>query len=218
MAEAILTINSWNYGAWSMRSWLLCRMSGLEFVERVLAADDASTRAELLQLSPSFLVPFLELGPVKVWDTLAIAEYLNENVTGARLLPDEPAGRAHCRSVSAELHGGFQNMRSAMPMNINRRHEHFKLWSGAEPDLDRITEIWSTCLATYGGPWLFGARPTMADAMYAPECTRVVTYGLSLARPCRAYVDTVLRSPDVAEWLAKAAEEPDALAELEGEF
>ncbi len=216
--QTILTINSRNYGAWSMRSWLLCRMSGLRFVERVVTADDASTRAELLQLSPSFLVPFLEVGPVRVWDTLAIAEYLNENVPGARLLPDDPAGRAHCRSVSAELHGGFHNMRSAMPMNINRKHENFKLWSGAEPDLERITEIWTTCLSTYGGPWLFGEQPTMADAMYAPECTRVVTYGLGMDRRSRAYVDTVLGGPEVKEWVDKAAEEPDALAELEGEF
>jgi glutathione S-transferase len=218
MPKAILTINSRNYGAWSMRCWLLCRMSSLEFEERIVSADDASTRAELLQLSPSFLVPSLEIGDVKVWDTLAIAEYLNETQPASPLLPEQPAARAHCRSVSAELHGGFQNLRSAMPMNIKRRHTGFKLWSGVEPDIERVTEIWQECLEGYRGPWLFGTRPTMADAMYAPECTRFRTYKVALGTSCERYIDTVLGCPEVQEWVETAVAEPDALMELEGEF
>jgi glutathione S-transferase len=218
MPKAILTINSRNYGAWSMRCWLLCRMSSLEFEEKIVSADDASTRAELLQLSPSFLVPSLEIGDVKVWDTLAIAEYLNETQPGSPLLPELPPARAHCRSVSAELHGGFQNLRSAMPMNIKRRHAGFKLWSGVEPDIERVAEIWRECLNAYGGAWLFGARPTMADAMFAPECTRFRTYQVTLDTACERYIDTVLGCPEVQEWVGKAMAEPDALMELEGEF
>jgi glutathione S-transferase len=218
VAKAVLTINSRNYGAWSMRCWLLCRMSSLDFEETVVSADDASTRAELLQLSPSFLVPSLEVGGVKVWDTLAIAEYLNETQPASPLLPEDPRARAHCRSVSAELHGGFHNLRSAMPMNIKRRHSGFKLWSGVEPDIERVTEIWRGCLEGYGGPWLFGPRPTMADALYAPECTRFGTYGVTLDRSCQRYVDTVLGCPEVREWIERALEEPDTLTELEGEF
>ena len=218
MPKAVLTINSRNYGAWSMRCWLMCRLSSLEFEEKIVSADDASTRAELLQLSPSFLVPSLEIGDVKVWDTLAIAEYLNETQPASPLLPEQPGARAHCRSVSAELHGGFQNLRSAMPMNIKRRHNSFKLWSGVEPDIERVTEIWRECLTRYRGPWLFGPRPTMADAMYAPECTRFRTYGKTLDTTCERYIDTVLDCPEVQEWVAKAIAEPDALVELEGEF
>jgi glutathione S-transferase len=218
MPKAVLTINSRNYGAWSMRCWLLCRMSSLDFEERIVSADDASTRAELLQLSPSFLVPSLEIGDVKVWDTLAIAEFLNETMPACGLLPEDGPARAHCRSISAELHGGFQNMRSAMPMNIKRRYPDFKLWSGVEPDIERVTEIWRGCLEAYGGPWLFGPRPTVADAMYAPECTRFRTYGVTLDGPCRRYVDTVLECPEVREWIQIAMEEPDTLTELEGEF
>ena len=218
MSKAVLTINSRNYGAWSMRCWLLCRMSSLDFEERTVSADDASTRAELLQLSPSFLVPSLEIGPVKVWDTLAIAEYLNETRPESGLLPEEPVRRAHCRSISAELHGGFQNMRSAMPMNIKRRHGNFKLWTGVKPDIERLTEIWRECLHGYGGPWLFGSRPTMADAMYAPECTRFRTYEVDLDTGCDRYVETVLGCPEVREWIDRALEEPEALAELEGDF
>jgi glutathione S-transferase len=216
--RAVLTINSRNYGAWSMRCWLLCRMSSLEFEERIVSVDDASTRAELLQLSPSFLVPSLEVGDVRIWDTLAIGEYLNETQPTSPLLPEVPPARAHCRSVSAELHGGFQNLRSAMPMNIKRRHTGFKLWSGVEPDIDRVTAIWRECLQSYGGPWLFGARPTMADAMYAPECTRFRTYHVTLDAACEQYIDTVLGCPEVREWVEEAIAEPDALMELEGEF
>ena len=218
MSGAVLTINSRNYGAWSMRSWLLCRMAGLEFEERIVSADDPSTRAELLQLSPSFLVPSLEVDGIKVWDTLAIGELLHESIPGSEVLPADARRRAHCRSISAELHSGFQSMRAAMPMNIKKRHEGFKVWSGVEPDIDRVTSIWAGCLESYGGPFLFGARPCMADAMYAPECTRARTYGLQLGAACDGYVHTVLGCPDVEEWTRQAEEEPDALLELEGEF
>src|SRR3569833_2952548 len=120
--HASLTITSRNYGAWSLRGWLLCRMAGLEVdvVERAL--DDASSRAELLLLSPSFLVPRLEHDGIAVWDTLAIAEYLHETFPAAHLLPADPALRAHCRAISGEMHSGFADLRSALPMNLKARH------------------------------------------------------------------------------------------------
>jgi glutathione S-transferase len=218
MSNAVLTINSRNYGAWSLRSWLLCRMAGLEFHEKVQQSDDPSTRAELLQLSPSFLVPCLEHDGVKVWDTMAIAEYLQELLPKSALLPADPVARGHCRSISGELHSGFQSLRSALPMNIKRRHSGFKVWTGAQADIDRVLAIWRECLSLHGGPWLFGEEPTMADAMFAPECTRVVTYGIEIGRPCAAYVETVLGAEHVVEWLAAAESEPDDLTELEAEF
>ena len=115
MAPAMLTINSKNYGAWSLRGWLLCKLAGLDFVETMLSSDDPTTRAELLLLSPSFLVPCLTHGGVKVWDTLAIAEYLNEVKPDAGLLPKSRAARASCRSICGEMHSGFSNLRSALP-------------------------------------------------------------------------------------------------------
>ena len=121
MAEASLTVSSKNYSSWSLRGFLLCRMAGLAFAERVAPIDDPATRAELLLLSPSFLVPCLEHGPVKVWDTLAIAEYLNEIKPEAGLLPADPAARAHCRAICGEMHSGFANLRSALPMNLKAR-------------------------------------------------------------------------------------------------
>ena len=156
MAKATLTIASKNYGSWSLRGWLLCKMAGLDFDEQTVASDDPSTRAELLLLSPSFLVPCLTHDGIKVWDTLAIAEYLNEILPEAGLLPETRAARAHCRSICGEMHSGFSNMRSALPMNLKAHHPGFKVWAGAQADIDRIISIWRECLAASKGPFLFG--------------------------------------------------------------
>ena len=137
MAKATLAIASKNYGSWSLRGWLLCKLSGIEFEEVPVSSDDPSTRAELLLLSPSFLVPCLAHDGIKIWDTLAIAEYLNELKPGAGLVPAERAARARCRAVSGEMHSGFSNLRSALPMNCKAHYPKFKLWAGARPDVDR---------------------------------------------------------------------------------
>src|SRR5580692_9494945 len=199
MAEASLTISSKNYSSWSLRGFLLCRMAGLAFAERVAPIDDPATRAELLLLSPSFLVPCLEHDKVKVWDTMAIGEYLNEIKPEAGLLPADPAARAHCRAVCGEMHSGFANLRSALPMNLKARHPGFKIWTGAQMDIDRVLTIWRERLAESGGPYLFGA-PTMADAMYAPVCTRFATYDVALDPLCAAYRDHMLATPFLKAW------------------
>lgn len=217
MPKATLTLSSKNYSSWSLRGWLLCRMAGLEFQELRAASDDPSVRAELLLLSPSFLVPRLTNGPDSVWDTLAIAEYLHELMPEAGLLPANRAARAHCRSICGEMHSGFSNLRSALPMNLRSRHPGFKVWAGAQADIERILHIWRECLGTYGGPWLFGA-PTMADAMYAPVCTRFRTYDVSLDPLCAAYCERVLAWPLMREWTEAALQEPDELEELDVEF
>lgn len=218
MATATLTISSKNYSSWSLRGWLLCRMAGLDFAEQMMSSDDPSTRAELLLLSPSFLVPKLIHGDVHVWDTLAIAEYLNELYPAAGLLPKDPVARAHCRSVSGEMHSGFANMRSALPVNLKARHPGFKVWAGAQADIDRIAEIWRDCLAAHGGPWLFGTAPTVADAMYAPVCTRFLTYDVQLDAACTGYCRTIMAWPLLQDWVKAAQAEPDELDELDVEF
>jgi glutathione S-transferase len=218
MAEASLTVSSKNYSSWSLRGFLLCRMAGLDFDEKLAPIDDPATRAELLLLSPSFLVPCLEHGPVKVWDTLAIAEYLNEIKPAAGLWPDDPVARAHCRAVCGEMHSGFANLRSALPMNLKARHPGFKVWAGAQADIERIMTIWRECLAASGGPYLFGAAPTAADAMYAPVCTRFLTYDVKLDSECAAYCATIIAMPEMKEWVAAALTEPDEVLELDVEF
>ncbi len=218
MSDTVLTISSKNYSSWSLRGWLLCRMAGLEFAEEILPSDDPSIRAELLLLSPSLLVPRLTHRGIKVWDTLAIAEFLHELYPEAELFPAELAKRTHCRSVSGEMHSGFTNMRSSLPMNLKARYPGFRIWAGAQADIDRITEIWRDCLKNYDGPYLFGAKPTVADAMYAPVCTRFRTYDVKLDRLCSNYCETIFAMPDVIEWIEGARAEKDEVEGLEAEF
>jgi glutathione S-transferase len=218
MPGATLTISSKNYSSWCLRGWLMCKLAGLEFTEEVVSLDDPGARAELLLLSPSFLVPCLTHDGAKVWDTLAIGEYLAEAVPQAHLLPGDRARRAHCRAVCGEMHSGFYNLRSALPMNLKAQHPGFKVWAGAQADIDRVATIWSECLAAYGGPYLFGERLTMADAMYAPVVTRFLTYDVPLNRECAAYCRTIMKWPAMAEWVADAKAEPAELEELDMEF
>lgn len=218
MARTTLTISSKNYSSWSLRGWLLCRLAGLEFDEVIVSSDDPSTRAELLLLSPSFLVPCLRHEGATVWDTLAIAEYLRELAPGAGLFPADRLVRAHCRAVSGEMHSGFANLRSALPMNLKARYPGFKVWSGALADIDRISTIWRECLSTYGGPYLFGHQLTVADAMYAPVCTRFHTYDVVVDASVKAYCERMLALPLMREWTAAAQAEPDDLEELDAEF
>lgn len=218
MAEATLTISSRNYSSWSLRGWLACRMVGLDFETELLSGSDASTRAELLHLSPSFLVPRLTHGSIVVWDALAIGEYLAETFPDAALLPKDAAERARCRSVCAEMHGGFVNLRSALPMNLRSLHAGFRIFNGAKGDIERICAIFEECLSRSGGPYLFGARPCIADAMYAPVCTRFRTYDVALPFTADTYRETILSWDLLAEWQTAAESEPEEIAELDMEF
>ena len=217
MAQASLTISSRNYSSWSLRGWLLCKFAGIDFEAVTLPLDDASSRAELLLLSPSFLTPCLTYEGVKVWDTLAIAEFLNEVAPKAGLLPDDLAERALCRSICGEMHSGFANLRAALPMNLKAHHPKFKVWAGAQSDVDRVTAIWRERLAASGGPFLFGEL-SMADAMYAPVCTRFSTYDVALDEVCADYCDSILALPFMKEWTKTALKEPDEVEELDVEF
>lgn len=217
-AGATLTITSKNYSSWSLRGWLLARFAGLDFEEHVLPPDDPSTRAEILLLSSSILVPCLTHNGIRVWDTLAIGEYLHEVCPEAGLLPADVKARAHCRAICGEMHSGFSALRSALPMNLRSHFPGFKVWSRAQADIERIQTIWRDCLETYGGPYLFGAQRTMADAMYAPVCTRFATYDVPLDKTCAAYRDLMLGQAEMKEWLRAAKAEPTDIDELDVEF
>jgi glutathione S-transferase len=116
------------------------------------------------------------------------------------------------------MHSGFASLRSAMPMNVKARHEDFKVFSGAQADIDRICEVWRNCLSNQPGVFLFGERPTMADAMYAPVCSRLMTYGVDVDPTCSAYVAAVVALPEYGEWVEGARAEPDEIIELDAEF
>ena len=218
MAKPVLTISSKNYGAWALRGWLMCKLAGLDFSEKVISPDDPAMKAEMLLLSSSMLVPSLQHGTVHVWDTLAIGEYLNEIKPKAGLLPADAKARAHCRAISGEMHSGFSAMRGSLPMNIKGHFPNFKIWSRAQTDIDRVVAIWRDCLKGYGGPFLFGKQPCIADAMYAPVVTRFLSYDVSLDRECAAYCKRIMELPAMQEWVAAAKQEPDEIDELDAEF
>ncbi len=218
MAVAELTISSKTYSSWSLRGWLLCRLAGLRVVEKMIALEDPENRAELLLLSPSVLVPRLTHEGASVWDTLAIAEYLHELYPNVGMYPKDRITRAHCRSVSGEIHSGFANLRSALPMNLKIRHERFPIFSGAKPDIERVETIWNECLDAYGGPWLFGKEPTVADAMFAPVAQRFLTYAVLLSPKAAAYCNTINSWDLMREWIDDARREPDEVEELDIEF
>jgi glutathione S-transferase len=217
MSRATLTLSSKNYSSWSLRGWLMAKLAGLDFEEVFVEPGDADARAEILLLSPSILVPCLTYDGIKVWDTLAIGEFLNEIAPEAGLLPKDQAKRAHCRSICGEMHSGFVSLRQALPMNIKGRFENFKIWSKAVADIERITAIWRECLKSYGGPYLFGAI-SLADAMYAPVVSRFRTYDVKLDATCQAYADHIWALPAMQEWVEAALSEVEEIEELEVEF
>ncbi|WP_431269906.1 glutathione S-transferase N-terminal domain-containing protein [Dankookia sp. P2] len=148
----MLRISSRNYSSWSMRGWLLCRMAGIAFEEEVVSADDPNSRAELLLQSSSILIPSLRHEGAELWDTLAIAEYLNELVPEARMLPADRLARARCRAISGEMHAGFAALRSTLPMNLRAMVPN----SRSGPARGRISSASSGSGAT---AWGAGAGP-----------------------------------------------------------
>lgn len=218
MAGAVLTISSKNYSSWSLRGWLLCKLAGLDVEEQVVSFDDPENRAELLLLSPSVLVPRLTHEGASVWDTLAIAEYLNDCYPEAEMFPEDRIIRAHCRAISGEIHSGFHHLRSALPMNLRAQHDRFHIFTGAKPDIERIETIWAECLERYGGPYLFGEKPTVADAMFAPVTRRFLSYAVEMKPSTAAYCAAIDDWAPMREWVDAARAEPEEMEELDVEF
>jgi glutathione S-transferase len=218
MADATLLISSKNYSSWSLRGYLLARMAGLAFEEKVVDPDDPTNRKELLMQSSSIRIPALMHNDVMIWDTLAIAEYLNEMFPDAHMLPEDRLARARCRSVSGEMHSGFAALREACPMNLRLFRPKFAVWSAVQADIERITEIWTECLSYWKGPWLFGDRPSVADAMYAPVVTRFRSYDVKVSQSCERYCHHIMAWSDMRAWVAAAQKEPEQIDELDIEF
>ena len=209
MSEYTLVIGNRNYSSWSMRGWLAMKQTGLPFEEIVIPLDQDETRHIILEHSPSGRVPVLEHDGRVIWDSLAILEYLAELAPDAGLWPHLVEARADARSVCAEMHSGFQALRTHMPMNIRASLAGHGRGAGVDEDIRRITHIWRESLQRYGGggPFLFGEW-TGADAFFAPVVTRFLTYGIHLDDICRTYADHVMTWPAVAEWCEAAKAEP----------
>lgn len=207
MAEGRLVIGTKRYSSWSLRGWLAVRLAGLDVEEVVVPLAGGSTAA-IKAISPNGMVPYLEHRGARVWESVAIAEYCAE--LAPALWPSDRAVRAHARAVAAEMHAGFRAMRIAMPMNIGRTFPGRGRTPEALADIARIEAIWAECVAAHGGPFLFGATFTLADAMYAPVVTRFLTWQPDLSAATRAYMDAVRAHPLMERWHAEAAAEPAA--------
>jgi glutathione S-transferase len=183
-----------------------------------VSIDDPNARAELLLLSPTVLTPRLDHNGASIWDTIAIAEYLEEEYPKKGLLPLEKAPRSHCRSIIGEMHGGFYNLRSALPMNLRARYPGFRVFTGARGDIRRVLTIWNECFEQYRGRFLFGDTPTLADAMYAPVCTRFVTYDVAIEGKAAEYRDRIMNWSPMQQWIEESKAEPIEIEELDIEF
>jgi glutathione S-transferase len=202
-----LVIGDKNLSSWSLRPWILLKQAGLDFGEVRLPLDTQQFRDEIARYSPARRVPVLLDGTTRVWDSLAICEYVNELV-GGEAWPNDPVARAHARAVSAEMHSGFQALRSTWSMRAALQGLQVPLGPDATADLERIDEIWRDCRDRYGshGPWLFG-HYSIADAMYAPVVLRFNTYGAALSPAGRGYLQFALEDESLREWIRGAERE-----------
>ena len=214
MTVPTLVIGNKNYSSWSLRAWLLMQVAGIAFREVRIALYGAGAKQEILRYSPSGKVPCLVDGEVHVWDSLAIAEYLAERHPG--LWPEATDARALARSISAEMHSGFANLRQHMSMNCRKRHPGKGRTPEVLEEIARIVSIWGDCRArsAANGEFLFG-RFSIADAMYAPVVLRFRTYEVELPPACRAYADAMLALPAMKQWLADAEREVETIAAFE---
>jgi len=208
MSDFTLVIGNKNYSSWSLRPWLPLKVAGVSFTEVKVLLDQPDTAAKIAVHSPSGRVPVLIHGGLRIWDSLAICEYVAESFPAARLWPVTADVRATARSVSAEMHSGFAALRRDLPMNIRERLPR-KWGADVQADIDRIVRIWQDCRAAAAaqGPFLFGAF-SIADAMFAPVATRFRTYGVPVPPACAAYIEAIVSLPAFLEWEAEALAEP----------
>jgi glutathione S-transferase len=212
-----LYIGNKNYSSWSMRPWVLLTQAGIPFEEVMVRFDSfdegSKFKNTMASISPTGKVPALVDGELKIWDTLAIAEYAAEQFLEKNLWPKDKAARAIARSVCAEMHAGFTGLRGNCPMNIEASLPDIGqiVWRdkpAVQADVKRIVELWSELLLKYQGPMLFGEF-SAADAYFAPVCMRFNTYALPLPKNIAAYVERVTNLPSVQTWIKAALAEKD---------
>ncbi|WP_426415088.1 glutathione S-transferase family protein [Aestuariirhabdus sp. LZHN29] len=216
MTDLTLVIGNKNYSSWSLRPWLLLRQYGIPFNEVRIPLFTSEFSAEIRQWSAAGKVPVLAIGELRIWDSLAICEYINEHYLAGAGWPQDSAVRALARSVSAEMHSGFMSLRNAVPMNCRRQVKGFVVEPSVQQDIDRITEIWNQCRERFadGGPWLFGEF-SIADAMFAPVAVRCEGYGITLTEAAQTYQQQLYSHPGLQDWVAAAKQENEVIDEEE---
>lgn len=204
----LLVIGNKNYSSWSLRPWLAMKVLKLDFEEKRIALYGPGAKEEIFKHSPAGKVPCLIDGALRAWDSLAILEYLAEKQP--QLWPADAAERAEARSVSAEMHSGFPNLRNHMSMNVRKRYPGKGWTPEVEAEIQRIFQIFNS----FKKPFLFGSFGA-ADAMYAPVVLRFRTYEVDLPAACRAYSDAVLALPAMREWIAAAGRESESIPQFD---
>ncbi len=211
-----LVIADYNYSSWSMRPWMFVRYHKLDIEIERLMFESQELRRQMERSFSNGKVPVLIDGPIEVWDTIAILEYLNEKFPHSGGWPESADGRAVARAVCAEMHSSFQGLRSDIPMNCRRYFPSYEVGERAKKDIDRIQHLWRYCREKFGhqGPWLFG-NFTIADAMYAPVVMRFRSVDVDLDEVSQAYCKTMNESEAVREWLQHAQQESHVFDEDE---
>ena len=211
-----IVVGNKKYSSWSLRGWLALELTGAPYEEVVIALDMPDTAENIARHSPSGRVPAIVDGAITVWDSLAIGEYLNEKFPHAGLWPADAAQRARARSLCAEMHSGFADLRNDCSMKILEQKPRPTLRPETQKDISRIVQIWDETLKASGGPFLFGAGPCLADAFYAPVVSRVRTYDLPVSEMSRRYGETIWAWPSVQKWIAGARAETIRAKRYEG--
>lgn len=208
MADLTLVIGSKRLSSWSLRAWLALKATGAPFEEVVIPLDTPETHARILEHSPSGRVPVCKDGGTVVWESLAICEYLAERFPDAGLWPADADARAQARAVAAEMHAGFADLRQDMPFECGADRPGEGHTSGALADIARIAAMWRECRARFGagGDFLFGGFG-IADCMYAPVVSRLITYAVPLDDAAGAYAEAVWALPEMRAWVAAARTE-----------
>lgn len=211
-----LIIGNKKYSSWSLRPWIALSVAGIAFEERVIPFESEAFKREVGHVSGTGKVPVLIDGDIRIWESLAILEYLAEKFPGAGLWPKDVAARAHARVVANEMHAGFQALRNHLPVNFARRIIKRDLTPEVIANVKRIEALWADCRARFGqsGPFLFGDFGN-ADAMYAPVVSRFHTYDVDVGSDTRAYMKTMMALPAWQQWAAAGIKEPWLFAEDE---
>jgi glutathione S-transferase len=205
------------YSSWSFRPWILMRHFGIPFEEVVVPLAEPSTKDALLRHTPSGKVPCLHDGDFTLWDSLAIIEYLAETLPDRAVWPKQRRARAIARSLAAEMHSGFTDLRGSLPMNMRRSVRKRELTAGAAADVARLEQAFAEARADFGqgGEFLFGDF-SAADAIFAPVVNRFHVYDVPVTPTTRAYMDRMMALPAWRDWSAQAALEPWTIAKYEG--
>ena len=194
-----LIIGNKRLSSWSLRPWLVMSHFEIPFEEILIPLDQADTSSNILKYSPTAKVPVLIHGDLHIWDSLAIVEYLHEKYPEKNLWPEDSKSRALARSISAEMHSGFSDLRQHLSHDLQKNFKEFN-WSKAAKDIARVKEIWTECLSKSGGPYLFGTF-SIADAMYAPVVNRFMSYAVPMDGMVKSYVDTIRANSSHKLWI-----------------